>query len=211
MTEHRGNTAGMIAATLVVAIVVCACKSKLSVADRLNMDRTPTQAADSMYLVQTDNGRLQMRVFAARMEKYENDSLSTEVFPKGIEVYSYMEDGVLESTIVANAADHERRKTGKAAEVWRAYGNVVIRNIVKQETMETDTLYWDRERKEIHTDCYVRMFSEDGFIQGYGLRSDERVRNARVLRPFNSYSVVVRDTARILIDSVNFIGPLLRK
>ena len=77
--------------------------------------------------------------------------------------------------------------------------------------METDTIYWDRKKKEIYTDCYIKMFSPDGFMQGYGMRSDERARNSIILRPFDSYGIVVRDSADVVIDSVNFIGPLLKK
>ena len=62
---------------------------------------------------------------------------------------------------------------------------MVVRNIVKQETMETDTLYWDRKNQEIYTDCYIRLYSPDGFMQGYGMRSDERARNSIILRPFS--------------------------
>ena len=80
-----------------------------------------------------------------------------------------------------------------------------------EETMETDTLYWDRGKKEIFTDCYVRLFSNDGFMQGYGMRSDEMARDVVLYKPFNSFAVVVQDTTKVIIDSVNFVGPLLKK
>ena len=86
-----------------------------------------------------------------------------------------------------------------------------IKNVIKQDTMETDTLYWDKANEEIYTDCYIRMYSPDGFMQGYGMRSDQKARNSVILRPFNSFGVVVRDTTAVLIDSVNFIGPFLNK
>ena len=126
-------------------------------------------------------------------------------------MFAYTENGVLESTIVADQARHEHKKGAGDTEIWKAYGNVVIRNIVKDETMETDTLYWDRKKQEIYTDCYVRMYSNDGFVQGYGMQSDERARNAYILNPFNSYTVVVKDSTEIIIDSVNFIGPFIKK
>lgn len=87
---------------------------------------------------------------------------------------------------------------------------MVVKNIVKQQTMETDTIYWDRTKKEIFTDCYVRMYSPDGLMQGYGMRSDERARNSIILKPFNNYMIVVQDSTAVSIDSVNFIGPLLK-
>ena len=80
-----------------------------------------------------------------------------------------------------------------------------------QGKMETDTLYWDQATEEIYTDCYVRMYSPSGFMQGYGMRSDQKARNSIILRPFNSYGVVVKDSTVVMIDSVNFIGPFVKK
>jgi len=48
-------------------------------------------------------------------------------------------------------------------------------------------------------------------MQGYGMRSDELARSIAIYKPFNSYGVVVQDSTKVVIDSVNFIGPLLKK
>ena len=93
--------------------------------------------------------------------------------------------------------------------MWSAFGNVFVQNVLKQETLQTDTLYWDQANKEIYTDCYVKMYSNDGFMQGYGMRSDEMARNSILYKTFNSYGVVIKDSTKVIIDSVNFIGPLL--
>ena len=55
------------------------------------------------------------------------------------------------------------------------------------------------------------MHSPDGFIQGYGMESDERARNTIILKPFDNYAFVVQDSTEVTVDSVNFIGPLLKK
>ena len=196
-----------MATAIAVAFIVYSCKSKLSEAEILDLSSTPLQTVDSMYIVQTENGKIQMRVFAPIMERYNTDTLSYELFPQGINVYAYTEDEVLESTIRANEARHNKAN-GSTEEIWMAYGNVVVKNIVNQQTMETDTIYWDRKAGEIYTDCYIRMYSPDGFMQGYGMRSDERARNAELLVPFNNTFVVVQDTTEVRIDTVNFIGPL---
>ncbi len=199
-----------MATAAAVAIVVFSCKSKLDQAEALNLEDTPLQVVDSMYMIDSKNGQIQMRILTGRMEKYEKDTLRYELFPEGISVFAYKEDGILESTIEAEEARHETYTNGEE-EIWKAYGHVVVRNIEKRQTMETDTLYWDRSKQEIFTDCYVRMYSPDGFMQGYGMRSDERARNSIIMRPFNSYTVVVQDTTVVLVDSANFIGPLLKK
>ena len=200
----------MIATASAVAFVVYSCGGKLSEAAQLDISETPVQTVDSLFMVQTKNGGLKMRVEADIMERYDNDTCSYELFPKGLHVFAYSEDDLLETVLHSNNAKHFKSKKSKT-ELWSAFGNVIVQNIMKQQTLETDTLYWDQANKEIYTDCYVRMFTNDDFMQGYGMRSDEMARNATLFRPFNSYVYVIQDSTRVIIDSVNFIGPLLKK
>ena len=200
----------MIATASAVAFIVFSCKGKLSEAERLNLAETPVQTVDSMFVVQTRNGGIQMRVAADVMERYENDTCSYELFPKGLHTFAYTDGDMLETVLHSNNAKHFKSKKS-TEEYWSAFGNVVVQNVINQQTLETDTLYWDQANKEIYTDCYVRMFSNDGFLQGFGMRSDEMARNARIFKAFNSDLVVVQDSTKVIIDSVNFIGPLLKK
>ena len=198
----------MAATALAVAFVVYSCKGKLGEAADLKLDETPVQTVRDMFVVQSENGRIQMRASADLMEKYERDTLSYELFPEGFSVYGYTEEGLLETEIVADNARHVKYKDGR--ETWEAFGNVVVKNLIKQETMETDTLYWDQKNERIYTHCYVKLYSPDGFMQGYGMESDQRARDHTIFNPFNSYGIIVQDTTEVVIDTVNFIGPLLK-
>lgn len=194
---------------MAVAFVVFSCKGKLGEAAALKLSETPVQTVRDMFVVQSENGMIQMRALADLMEKYERDTLSYELFPEGFSVYGYTDEGLLETEIVADNAKHVKYNDGR--ETWEAYGNVVVKNLIKQEVMETDTLYWDQKNEKIYTHCYVKMYSPDGFMQGYGMESDQRARNSIIFNPFNSYGIVVQDSTEVVIDSVNFIGPLLKK
>ena len=199
----------MIATASAVAFVVYSCKGKLGEADPIKLGETPVQTVDDMFIVQTENSIMQLRAEAPLMERYENDSLSYELFPKGISVFGYTDDGMLETEIVSDNARHLKYKDGR--ETWEAFGNVVVKNLINQETMETDTLYWDQENERIYTHCYVRMYSPDGFAQGYGMESDQRARDTELFNPFNNYAIMSQDSTKVVIDSVNFIGPLQKK
>ena len=199
----------MSATALAVAFVVYSCKGKLGEAAELKLDETPVQTVRGMFIVQSENGKIQMRASADLMEKYERDTLSYELFPEGFAVYGYTDEGLLETEIVSDNARHLKYKDGR--ETWEAYGNVVVKNLIKQETIETDTLYWDQENERIYTHCYVKIYSPDGFMQGYGMESDQRARDHILFNPFNSYGIVVQDTTEVVLDTVNFIGPLLKK
>ena len=199
----------MIATAAAVAFVVYSCKGKLAEAEVLNLAETPVQVVDDMFMQQTENGMVKMRAEAPRMEKYEKDSLDYELFPEGFFVYGFDETGKLETEIVADNARHQKFEDGR--ESWEACGNVVVKNLINQEVMETDTLYWDQKNEKIYTHCYVRMYSPDGFMQGYGMESDQRARSTILFNNFNNYAIVVKDSTQVLIDSVNFIGPFQKK
>ncbi len=115
----------MIATAFAVAFVVYSCKSGLSEAGQLDLSATPLQIVDSMNMVQTNKGKIEMRVVTGQMQRFDNDSVSREYFPEGMWVYAYTDDEVLESTIVSDEASHEKRKDS-GEEIWKAFGNVVV-------------------------------------------------------------------------------------
>lgn len=196
-----------------IASFVVSCEGKIGEADKLDLNNTPTQRISNMFAVQTNDGRVERRVEAQVMEHYDMDTTSYDSFPSGVSVYGYTREGLLESIIVADDARHityKQPRQGKD-ELWEAFGHVIVHNVIKKETMETDTLYWDRTAKEIYTDCYVKMYSPTGFMQGFGMRSDDRARNSVLYKSFDNYFVAVRDTTKVEIDSVNFIGPFPKK
>ena len=197
-------------AAAVAFVVYLVFGKKEGKAESTDLSLVPVQTVEQMFAVQTKNGLVVMRIEADKMLRYESDTLSTDVFPEGFAVYSYTDEGLLETILLSDQARHITHKTSNVEE-WQAFGNVSVQNIIKRETMETDTIYWDQGANQIYTDCYIRMYSPDGFMQGYGMRSDDKARNAIIHKPFNSYSVVVQDTTVVLVDSINFIGPFLKK
>lgn len=181
----------MIATALAVAFVVYSCKGKLADAEAKSLEDSPVQTVDDMIVVHSENGKLQMRMEAALMERYNTDTLSYELFPKGFSVYAYTDEGLLETHIKSNQAKHLKYEDGR--ESWEAYGDVVVRNLIKKEVMETDTLYWNQKEEKIHTHCYVKLHSPSGFMQGYGMESDQRARNSIIFRPFDSYGLITQE------------------
>ncbi len=199
----------MIATAAAVAFIVYSCKGKLGEAESLDLEETPVQVVNDMFMQQTENGLVKMRAEAPRMEKYEKDTVDYELFPSGFFVYGFDESGKLETEIVADNARHSKYNDGR--EKWEAFGNVVVKNLINQEVMETDTLYWDQQNEKIYTHCYVRMYSPDGFMQGYGMESDQRARSTILYDNFNNYAIIVKDSTQVSVDSVNFIGPFQKK
>lgn len=208
MGTYRNN-GFTIATALAVAFVLSACSGKLREAEKINLEETPVQKVDKMFAVQTKDGKVLQRMEAPQMWRFSTDTLDYELFPDGLSVFGYNNDGLLETIIRSDKARHVTAAKKSKGELWEAYGHVIVHNVIKQETMETDTIYWDRKNAEIYTDCYVKMYSSQGMMQGIGMRTDERARNSILLSPFDSFGYTSQDTTVVRIDSVNFIGPLL--
>jgi LPS export ABC transporter protein LptC len=197
-----------VAATFVVATLLFSCKDELPVTDPIDAEKVPTHIILEMSLEQSSAARTKMRVYAPIMENFSKSTPPYEIFSKGINVKAFTSDGLLETEITAKKARHINSPD---KEQWEAYGDVVINNYIKGETIETDTLYWDKSNKKIYTHCFVKLKSPSIFMQGYGMESDELARNAIILRPFDSYGIIKRDSTEVIyVDTVNFIGPILK-
>lgn len=209
MSGRNNNLNSIFAMVVIITVttIVISCANKLDTSiDPDQITDAPTQVVMNMSAAQTENGKVKMRMSTTKMERYERGKNHTEEFFKeGFNLKVFNEEGMLETEINSHEALH---LTKDGNEQWSAYGNVVIDNYIKGERIVTDTLYWDKDKERIHTDCYVTLSSPQGFMQGYGLESDDRARNAQLLRPFDSFGVVSEDsTGGSYIDSVNFIGP----
>jgi LPS export ABC transporter protein LptC len=200
------NSFYVVALLFLSATAFISCKESIEKTDALrSTDSLATQMVRDMKMVETKYGKVSMRMEALLMESYSLLAEPYDIFPKGIKVMGYTPEGELEIEIMANEAIH---KTKNEQEKWEAYGNVVIINHIKNQTMNTDTLYWDKVNQKIYTHVYVRLFSpEEGFMQGIGMESDEKAYNVRVLRPFDSYGVILRDTVAHEVPLVDELLP----
>lgn len=181
-----------VALLLLGATLFISCKETIEKVDALGtIDSISTQTVRDVSAIETRYGKVTGRLEAPLMETYALLADPFEIFPQGIRIEGYTPEGQLESVITANMAIH---KTKSNQERWEAYGNVVIINHIKNETLKTDTLYWDRAKARIYTHTFVKLLSPQGLLQGVGMESDDRATEVTILRPFNSYGIMVRDT-----------------
>ena len=193
-------------AASMAAIVLTSCKDEI--AEEFDFEKTPVQVVFDMNVQQSDNGLTSMRMTAPTMQRFEyykdSTNQSYEYYPDGFRVDAYTPDGELETTIVSNQAKHI---TTRGSESWSAFGDVIVTNHIKGERMESDTIYWNREEHTIYTDCYVKLTSPSGLLQGYGMTSDERANNSTILHPFDAYGLIRDSTSAVYVDTLNLLGP----
>ncbi len=89
-------------------------------------------------------------------------------FPEGIEVTFFDELGEKTSILTAQKGF----KTAKE-NVYRANGDVVVRNLEKQETLRTEELFWNPETAKIYTNKFVTVQTPTELIQAEGLTAPQ--------------------------------------
>jgi len=156
---------------------ILSCTSRSEVALLEYNGNFPDDSARNIEITRSEEGEISLILYAPVMNTYRGDNPYTD-FPEGIMVTSYT-NGEKQSTLTANYAIDEER-----AERMEAHGNVVIVDLVKQESILTEKIIWDKRNKRIFSDVEVTQIKADGTVQkGDGFESDERFTKYVIINP----------------------------
>ena len=166
---------------ILAAVAIMACDDEQRSADDFKEYEGPSlEVADAEFLF-SDSAILRVRFTAQRQLQYENGD---QDFPEGIYIESYEVDGTKTSTVIADRGHFDQEENKYTAE-----GNVIVENLESGETLKTEILYWEPRKKEIYTDRYVEVASQEEVIMGEGLTAQEDFSSYRILKPTGSFSV----------------------
>lgn len=127
----------------------------------------PSMSAQNIEVLFSDSGRIEARLTSPLLNRYEGENPSME-FPKGFSVFMYDAQHRLTSTITGNRGI--RRDNTRTMEAW---GNVVVKNIIKNEQLNTEHLIWEENRHKIWSDVKVRITTPDKTLYGDRMESNE--------------------------------------
>jgi len=137
----------------------------------------PDESARNIEIIMSEDGKITFTLYAPVMNKYFGNNPYMD-FPEGIMISSYT-NGEKQSTLTANYAISE-----ELTQHMEAYGNVVIVDLVKQESILTEKIIWDQSRKRIFSDVEVTQIKADGTVnQGDGFESDEKFMKYAIKNP----------------------------
>ena len=111
-------------------------------------------------------GVLEFKLIAPEMEKI-SDPIEKNIFSKGLQVFVYNKKLDTVATIFSDFALQDNH--AKVVEVKK---NVVLKNS-KNEQLNTEKLFWDRDKKQIYTDDFVTINTDNEIIMGYGFLTDQ--------------------------------------
>ncbi len=128
----------------------------------------PTIISRDVYTLISDSGITRYRIKSPLWNIFEEARHPYWNFPKGL---------VLEQLNQLNFSTEASVECGYAVyykdkQLWKLEKNVVVRNILK-DTMWTQQLFWDQEKKEIYSDSFIHINKSKRIIEGTGFRSNE--------------------------------------
>lgn len=141
----------------------------------------PTMTSSNVTTLYSDSARLKIKLNAKLQWQYENGDAA---YPKGIHLTFYDDNQRVSSELSANYAKYDKQR-----DAYFVRGKVVVDNKVKDETLTTEELHWNKIKKQIYTDKFVTIRSKADILQGNGLISDERFIDYKILNPTGSFSV----------------------
>jgi LPS export ABC transporter protein LptC len=143
----------------------------------------PVMSAKNIEVIFSDSGKIQARINSVLLNRFSSPEPIME-FPRGFKITIFDSALRTETTITAN---YGKRKD--FARIMDARGNVIVRNEVKKQQLNTEHLTWDENRRMVYTSDPVKITTLDKVVFGKGLRSNESFSDYTILHPYGQLMV----------------------
>ena len=135
----------------------------------------------AVFLLMSVWGCNQSEMLADLVYEFENGDRE---FPEGLYLEFYDESGKLESTLRANEAYYFKKENQ-----WRGRGKVEVKNLEKNEQLNTEELFWKPADEKIFTDKFVTIRQQSDVIYGQGLEAKQDMSDYVIKKPEGEFSV----------------------
>ena len=166
---------------LPILFLIFSCRENLD-ADALKVYDGPINAATNVFLIHSDSAILRSEITAPRQLEFQNGNLE---FPDGIDIKFFSIDGQLETTMRA-----DRGYFLKNENLYRGEGNVQIKNLIKDQRLQTEEIFWNQVEKKIYTDKFVTIQERQTLFNGTGMEADDSFSNYKLKKVRDSRTVL---------------------
>ncbi|GAB4129392.1 MAG: LPS export ABC transporter periplasmic protein LptC [Ignavibacteriales bacterium] len=160
---------------LVLMMFLYSCESQ-KIKPKIQVDlenkNYPVQESWNSKIIFTDEGKLKAILYSKNIKVFENPR---EKLIDGLKVDFYNENEIKTSWLSS-----KRGKIDDVTENMFAYEDVIAKNDSSNVVLKTEELMWRRSDKKIVTNKFVTITSPDEVIQGYGMESDQNLKNYKV-------------------------------
>ncbi len=169
--------------TLVIfSFLAFGCREDVDTASLQRYDG-PINTAFNIHLVESDSAIIRSDIKAPKQLEYANGNIE---FPDGIEIQFFEKDGSLGTTLRADKGYYL-----KSENLYKGVGDVQVKNLIKDQQLQTEEIFWNQAEEKIYTDKFVTVRERQTLFNGTGLEADQsfttyklkNVRDSRTLLP----------------------------
>jgi LPS export ABC transporter protein LptC len=149
-------------------LVMASCGNDLEKVNAITLKISgPSMSAKNIEVLFSDSGKIQAKLTSVLLNKFEGQNPYME-FPRGFKVVFYDSTGSVESTIEGNYG-----KQDEITRVMEAKGNVIVRNVAKDQQINTEELTWNENKMLIYSDVKVKITTANKVLFSDGLKANE--------------------------------------
>ncbi|MCF8309162.1 MAG: LPS export ABC transporter periplasmic protein LptC [Bacteroidales bacterium] len=161
-------------------VLFTSCRNDVEKVKKITQpDSLPHQTAEDIELLYSEYGDLIFKLTSPLVKVYQGEK-PRMIFPEGMKVVFFDSTGNdIRSRLTANyGIKYDKKKKMIAKE------DVVVKNLEKNERLNTEKLIWDQRKSKIYTDKFVTITTEDEVLYGEdGMESDESFNSWVIKKP----------------------------
>ena len=175
---------------MLIAFIGCGEAKKEYTDTPFDKEKLPSMSVDSVVELISDSGLIRYKLITKTWLFFDNAADPYWYFPDGLYVEQFDTSFQIQATLKADTAwNYTQRK------VWKLAGNVFVRNS-KDETFESDELFWDERIGKVYSDKYMKITQPGELIlHGRdGFESNQQMTQYRVFGPYDG-EITVKENA----------------
>ena len=169
----------LLPALMIVSSIAIACNGKTAVRPASVVHTVVPEEADSITSLMSEpldsGGKLTARVkgklTAPYMLRFDRTDSPYAEFPRSLHVDFYNDSMQIESKLDAKYGKYLQNQD----KVFLR-DSVVVKNVLKGDTLRCKTLWWDQHTERFTTDDSVRIYTPDKILYGTGMEADQNFR-----------------------------------
>ena len=158
---------------LFVCVIVFACNGT-DTKEPLEY-KGPLSEFEDVEMYYSENDKVKVKMTAELLYEFESGDRE---FPNGVYMEFFDEAGNMESTLKANHAFYFKKD-----DLWRGRGAVEVKNILKNEQLNTEELFWKPKEQKIYNDVFVTIKRQGDVLYGEGLEANQDMTDYLIKKP----------------------------
>jgi len=166
---------------LLFCICLGACEDTLEQSKNIQPYEGPVSTIFDVETLFSDSARLKIKLNAPLQLEYQNEDRN---FPKGVLINFYNAKGQNHARLTANKGRFIKKENR-----YIATGDVVVKNLLKKEQLNTEKLNWTPSDQTIFTDQFVTITTQKEILKGKGLEARQDFSQYKILKPTGEFVI----------------------